>query len=168
MGATEGSGKPRSTVAHLQLVGDPNKKIGRTFNPATGNIITKDTMINPPKRYTKETVEAWNLIVSNLIMMQSLTEADLPALKTLFDAYNDYVRARKAYLKHEIDLKAGTDELLKQTTIHQKLFGIMDSARDRFNKLAGRFGCTPTERSKLPINQDNKKDEDPLAVVLGN
>ena len=166
MSQGEGGGRPRATTAHLQLVGDPNGKIGRTYNPASGNLITRDTMISPPKKYSKETVEAWNLIVSNLIMMQSLTEPDLPALKSLFDAYDDYVKARKAYQKHVVDLKAGTEELLKQTTIHQKLFGIMDSARDRFNRLAGRFGCTPTDRSKLPINQDHKKDEDPLDVII--
>ena len=161
-------GKPRATIEHLQLIGDHNNKIGREYNPAKGNIITADTMIEPPRKYSKETINAWEMVVPNLIMLQALTEPDLPLLKATFDSYDDYVKARKLYLKHEIDFKASTEEILKQTTVHQKLFSIMNDAREKFNRFASKFSCTPTDRSKLPINQDHEKEKDPLEIVLGN
>ena len=162
------AGKPRATIAHLQLMGDPNNKIGRIYNPEAPSILPKDIELKYPRRYSKETRKAWDAIVPSLLLQGVLTEKDLPSLGMMFDHYQNYVDTKKLYDKYKIDLSLPPAELIKQTQAKRHLHAMMHDSMNEFNKLASKFGCTPTDRSKLPINQDHKKEEDPLSIVLGN
>ena len=166
MSQGEGGGKPRATIQHLELVGLENHGDHKYYNRDHGPLITADTNLKCPSEYHKETKKCWKAIVPTLIQMGVLTEPDLPTLKQLFDAHDDYVRARENYKAYTVLFDSSNiQDVVKMVDIQRKLFSVMDAARDRFNKIGSRFGITPTERSRLPINQESK-DEDPLQVIL--
>lgn len=156
------AGHPRATNQHVALTGTDyyNKyQVQRNYKQVA--TISKDTSLRCPKQYSKDTKKAWKAIVPNLILMGSLTEQDLPSLSMMFDAYEDYYQTREDYLTF---IQASNSFDKQSMDTRRRLFTTMNDARDQFNRLAARFGCMPTERSRLPINKE--EDEDPLAVIL--
>ena len=158
---------PRATTKHLELSGVSKHNKGQyaNRNTATGIIIKPEDNLECPRGYSKETKDAWNAIVPSLIQMTDLGTQDLPSLKTLFDTYEDYVKKRKRYQQYEKEHKDDFDE--KIVNVEHKLFIMMNKARDSFHQIACRFGCVPTERSRLLQKVENEPVEvDPLAVIL--
>lgn len=158
-------GRPRGTISHLELSGLTTQRPGYYGKRNNENFAVVTSQLEAPKKYSKETKEAWQLVVPNLLAMQVISEVDLPSLMTMFDCYEEYVQAKKAIAKydktHTID---EPDYILKRKALNTWL----TTCQQNFNKIACRFGCMPTERSRLPINNEGPKLEDPLAVVLGD
>mgnify|MGYP003298971213 CR=1 FL=1 len=159
----------RATLKHLELVGLENHGAHKFYNRDSSPVIPRDATLKIPSEYSKETRKAWKSVVQNLINQQVLTENDLPSLKMLFDTYDDYVKARENYKAYNAMFDASDPtNTRKMVEIQRTLFATMNMARNEFNSLASRFGLTPVDRTKLPINQPEPKTEDPLAVVLGD
>lgn len=159
--------RPRGTQASLTLSGLKDKRPGY-YNQrswVTGTVIPADAKLTCPSHYCKETKKAWKAMTSNLISMGALSEQDLPMLGALFDSYDRYNQVKLKL--EEFDAQENADwfspEWLKtrrslQTQLHAELAN--------FTTMASRFGCTPTERSKLVCEKKEIKNEDPLEVLL--
>jgi len=160
------AGRPRGTQKHIELSGLAKKRkkyYGERNNTQLAPLA--DMSIEAPKKYSRETRMAWDLIVPNLIAMEVLTEVDLPSLQMMFDAYEEYVQAKKTITKFEkIHTMLEPDYIIKRKALNTW----MTNSQVNFNKIAARFGLMPTERSRLPINGGNPgiEEKDPIEVVL--
>lgn len=158
-------GRPRGTISHLELSGLTDKRPAYYGQRNNENFAIVTSQLEAPKKYSKETKEAWQLVVPNLLVMQVISEVDLPSLMTMFDCYEEYVQAKKAIAKYDkIHTIDEPDYILKRKALNTWLM----NCQQNFNKIAARFGCMPTERSRLPINKQEPETVDALEVVLGN
>lgn len=162
-----GAGRPRATTQHLEVSGllDRKKKCYAETRRETQLAVIKDVRIDPPKKYSQETKQAWMAIVPNLVDIGVLTEVDLPSMQMMFDCYEEYVQAKKAITKFEkIHSILEPDYVTKRKALNTW----MVNSQINFNKIAARFGIMPTERSRLPINEGEgvSGEEDPLEIIL--
>lgn len=159
------AGRPRGTIPHLQLAGLADKRPAYYGQRNNENFAVVQEQLEPPKSYSKETKSAWSTIVPNLLAMKVISEVDLPSLQTMFDCYEEYVQAKKAIIKFDkIHTILEPDYILQRKALNQWLM----NCQQNFNKIAARFGCMPTERSRLSINKEEPQAIDVLEEVLAN
>jgi len=152
-------------VETLKLTGqyreDRHGELGSSRNLA----FPTDTIIKCPQKFSAKTKKCWEAIVPNLIRQKILTDQDLPSIDMMFTAFEEYLNAQKA-------IKAFDKEnpvLLDTASIDQrrKLNKWLLDSITAFNKVAYKFGITPTERLKEVEDIHTKKSEDPLEIVIG-
>ena len=157
--------RPRATATQLELSGlnKTQRRRYSTYNMKPGKVIPPDVQLKAPKKYEKQTKEAFKIIASNLIAMGALSEQDLPAFSLMMDSLNDYYKYEalidfldKTYMDKE-DYFDKRDKLTKRKSESMRAFYLWTS----------RFGITPTERTKLCCESSGKDDGDPLDVILG-
>ena len=160
------AGQPRKTQQALVLSGADkyNAKRYENYNlTETGPVIPKDTVLKCPKEYSKETKKAWKSIVPSLISMGVLSEQDLVGLKIMFDVYEEYLLHCKT-IKHLDETYSSEEDYWDK---RDKASKRKDRAFDQWLRIACRYGILPTERSRLLPQKLEKKEEDPLAIILG-
>lgn len=160
------AGQPRKTQQALVLSGADkyNAKRYENYNlTETGPVIPKDVVLRCPKEYSKETKKAWKSIVPSLISMGVLSEQDLPGLRILFDVYEEYQIQLRAIHHLDTTYMNEPDYWERRDRASKR----KDRALDQWIRLACRFGILPTERSRLMPQELQKKEEDPLSVILG-
>ena len=157
--------RPRATANQIELSGlNKIQKVRySSYNMEPGKVIPPDVQLKPPKKYEKQTKNAFKIITSNLIAMGALSEQDLPAFSLMMDSLNDYYKydnlidfLDKTYSDKE-DYFDKRDKLTKRK----------NEAHRNFYLWTGRFGLTPTDRTRLSCESSSKKDSDPLDIVLG-
>ena len=157
--------RPRATAQSLQLSGlnKIQKTRYSTYNMEPGKVLPPDIQLKAPKKYEKQTKKAFQSITSNLIAMGALSEQDLPAMSLMMDSLNDYYKFEalidlldKTYMDKD-DYFEKRDRLTKRK----------NEAMRAFYLWTGKFGITPTERTRLMCGDVSKKDRDPLDVILG-
>lgn len=159
------AGQPRKTQQALVLSGADkyNAKRYENYNlTETGPVIPKDAVIKCPKEYSKETKKAWKTIVPALISMGVLSEQDLVGLKMMFDVYEEYQRHIMT-IKHLDETYSNEEDYWDKRDRAAKR---RDKALDQWLRIACRYGILPTERSRLMPQDIQKKDEDPLDIIL--
>ena len=160
------AGRPRATREHTDLNGltkaepDRYKSRARTSDLAVKQV----SAIDCPKKYMSQTKKAWKAIVPGLLSLGVMAEVDLPSLGLMFDAYDEYVRfaMKEKELSKSIEWASDKDVGRLQRVVSMKRHSLED-----FNKIAARFGITPVERTRLQFDVQEKKDDDPLSVVIG-
>lgn len=157
--------RPRATANQIELSGlnKIQKTRYSTYNMEPGKVIPPDVKLKPPKKYEKQTKKAFQSITSNLIAMGALSEQDLPALQLMMDSLNDYYKfdalidfLDKTYMDKE-DYFDKRDKLIKRKNESMRAFYLW----------TGKFGLSPTERTKLSCETPEKSDKDPLDQLLG-
>lgn len=158
------NGRPRGTIESLKLHGidKTDKKYKEYAQPdVSDQLITN--YINPPNHYSARTKKAWERILPNLLAMRVLTEQDLDTLQTGFDAFEEMVKAQRAIKAFDKNFDPTDSSQVKtRRSLSQWMLASMGEA----NKVFCRYGLTPTERSRLDIIPEKKKDDDPLSLVL--
>lgn len=158
------AGKPRATKEHLELTGGYRADKHAGYGDSSLIALPKDTILEAPKKYSAATKKAWDCIVPSLIQQGILAAQDLPTLDLLFNAYEEYEKAKKAIAKFD---KAHTDLLTSDDiTDRKKLNAWLSQALNDYHKISARFGITPTERIRIANPQKEKKKEDPLEIIL--
>ena len=160
------AGKPRATTEALKLRGDYRESRHSNRGDSKAIALPRDTTLEPPKNYSAKAKKCWAAIVPTLITQRILAEQDLPSLDMMFNAYEEYERAKNAI--KEFDKKY--PELFDKEVIdnRKKLNTWMTQSITEFNKIAARFGIMPTERVRIQASlEDDYKPQDPLDVLLG-
>ena len=161
--------RPRATAQHLDITGQKILKPQKysKYNMTNG-IVVDAVEIKPPRELSKEAKKAWNVTVPALLQMKVISETDLVSLGNLFTIYDEIVSAKKAIAKLEKqNLDITSDEYIDK---RKKLNGWLSLSIKTFISNASRFGMTPSDRTRLPIfNEDEelKEAEDPLDIMLG-
>jgi len=159
------AGKPRATTELLKLNG--GFRPDRHSNRGDSSLISlpKDSILEPPSTYSAKAKKCWQAIVPCLITQRILSEEDLPSLDMMFNAYEEYERAKRAIKKFD---KLHPDLLDKESIDNRKKLNTwMTQSITEFNKIAARFGIMPTERVRIQSVVDGDKPQDPLDVLLG-
>ena len=150
-------GRPRKSERELKLSGT-FKKVSSRKNWNDENPIPLETR-TAPSRYLGRTKKAWDQFMLTKAKQGVLALEDEAAITMMFDSLDLYYRT---YDKVEI-LNRGVfggnkidDELLDK---YNKIDIIMNRQFQRFEKLACRFGITPSERSKLRVKEEAPKSE---------
>lgn len=155
-------GSIRLTANQLELSGldKHNKKHYSSYNMTKGNV---EGFPEPRTGLSKESKAAWNLIVSDLVEGKELSRGDLPSLCNLIEAYEEVVKVKKAIKQYDKE-----HNLSEPTFIHErkKLNDWLINSIKAYSVLASKFGLTPTDRTKLPIIQEEIKEEDPLEILI--
>ena len=158
--------KPRMTQQQLALSGQGELKKSKykNWNKVPGTVIPKDHRLIAPKKYDKKTKKAFKIVTDNLIAMGALSEQDLPAMELMFDCLNDYYRF-ESLIKFIDETSDDSDETFKR---RDRLVKRKNEAMRNFYLWTGKFGITPTDRSRLMCEvNETKGEEDPLDIVLG-
>ena len=157
--------RPRMNQNQLILSGqgELKKKKYEHYNLVPGKVIPKDCKLNPPKHYEKETKKAFKAIASNLIGMGALSEQDLPAFSLMMDSLDDYYKIN--YLIRFLDENSEKDDDYFKK--RDRLLGRKNKAMRDYYLWCGKFGITPTDRTRLSCEiSEGKKDKDPLDIIL--
>lgn len=158
-------GRPKKPVETLALQGTYRDDRHKNRSDSKAIALPKDAVIAAPANYSAKTKKCWDSIVPALIVQGILSEADLPSLDLMFQSYEEFLKAKAAIKKFD---KQYPDLLDKETIDNRKkLNAWLSQATNDFNKIAARFGITPSERLKNIQEADKKKTEDPLEVVIG-
>jgi len=158
--------RQRMTQTQLQLSGqgELKKKQYASYNLVPGKVIPKDIKLVPPKHYESASKKAFKTITSNLIAMGALSEQDLPSLGLMMDCLNDYYKINS--LINLLDTTTNLDdEYFKK---RDKLMKRKNDAMRNFYLWSGKFGITPTDRTRLVCEDGPKKVSDPLDQILGD
>lgn len=152
----------RPTPSALKLVtGNPGK---RPLNKKEPKPRTR-TPVCPPHLDAKGKA-VWKKLCAILKRMGVLTEADGLALERLCDCYSDILQCR------DLVEQAGRT----YTTIDQNSNTLIKSnpavaqlraADAQFKSYLVEFGLTPAARSKVNVDPDDKKKDDPLGSYFG-
>ena len=158
--------RQRMTSGQLILSGqgELKKKKYEHYNMEPGNVIPKDFKILPPRHYEKQTKKAFKSITSNLIGMGALSEQDLPALALMMDSLNDYYKI-ESLIRFLDDNSEMDDDYFKK---RDRLVGRKSKAMREFYLWTGKFGITPTDRTRIMCEPQSNKDKDPLSQILGD
>lgn len=158
------AGKPRATTELLKLNGGyrPDRHSNRGDSKAIA--LSNDTILEPPSTYSAKAKKCWETIVPNLINQRILAEEDLPSLDMMFNAFEEYEKAKAAIKKFD---KLHPDLVDKETIDNRKKLNTwMTQSITEFNKIAARFGIMPTERVRIQNTVESDKPLDPLDVLL--
>lgn len=101
----------------------------------------------------------WTRMAAVLATMRVLTPADGPALAIYCAAYAQWVAAEAKVQSQGMLTPQGTGSYKINPHV-----GIANQARTMMLKVLTEFGCTPSSRSRVAIDQDEK--EDPIAKFL--
>ena len=158
------AGRPQKPTEILKLNGGYREDRHANRGDSTSVALPKDTILEAPKKYSAATKKAWDCIVPSLILQGILAAEDLPTLDVLFNAYEEYEKAKKAIAKFD---KAHPDLITSDDIAdRKKLHAWLSQASNDFHKISARFGITPTERVRIANPQKETKKEDPLEVIL--
>lgn len=155
---------PRRPPALRKLEGSKTTMPGIQINNSEG--IPLDGCPVPPKGTTKKGKKFWEATVVGLYNMGMLSTTDLPGLESMLYAYEELVICQDQ-LKTFDKLHAGEDPALyakDRGYLHRQYI----TAQSEFTKLLGRFGCTPSDRTRLPIVESDTDNKDPLSMILGD
>lgn len=130
-------GRPRKPVA--QKVAEGTFRPDRDGDPALQ--VEASGLPVPPADLSAEALAFWNLIVPQLVASKVAAEADSTQLGMMCQWWARYQRYSEACDTLPID-----DKGLYQMTV---LCGI---AWTNFDKIAARFGLTPSDRAKLRVD----------------
>ena len=157
-------GRPRKPTELLELNGGYRED--RHGNRSDSSLIAlpKDTILEAPKKYSAAAKHAWESIVPKLILQGILSTEDFPTLEMMFNAFEEYEKAKKAIAKFD---KQNPD-LFDSETINnrRKLNAWLLASITDFNKLASKFGLSPVDRARIITPQEKKKNEDPLEIII--
>ena len=137
-----GRGRPRKTDAQKMLEGNPGQR------PLGGELQARGSPIRP-LRLGKHESWLWSLVVQDW-----MGEIDTPELITLCETWGMLRRCAS---------RARRDPHDRDTRMNYLAY------MAEFNRLASRFGMTPSDRAKIriPIDQDKGSDEDKYFGVVG-
>lgn len=158
------AGRPRKTVKELKLNGTMNKVSSRK----DWNTSSTPFQANPtyaPKRYLQATKDEWNAFMKVKGVQGVLSNEDLAHVTAMFNALDDYYRMQAKvdsfYVSEDLDDKLADAEQRKQL---KEMVQVMNLHFEMFNKIALRFGITPTERSRLAVKE--KQELSPMLQLL--
>lgn len=159
------TGRPRATAQHLKLTGlDKWNKGYYADRNMTEGIVPKDTDIKPPKGLSSGAKKAWNVTVPALIQMRAISLSDFVELENLFRVYDELLKARKAIEDFDkLPKDENYDNYLSKRSRLNKWYMNTQTA---FDRLCGRFGMTPSDRTSLPKGEDEDTAKDPLEVLV--
>lgn len=140
-------GRPRKP-SHLKVLhGDDKKNPGRVNDaepqPAAGDV-------EPPFGLTKQAREVWDRLAPDMQAKGVLTSWDADLFAELCEAIVK-LRAKRRAANREAE-RGGASPMRE--------YG---QALDMVVKLAGRFGMTPSDRSKLEVDRGDEKSDDLLS-----
>ena len=150
-------GRPRKSKGELKLSGTLKKVSSRKDwydeNP------TPLESRKAPSRYLIRTQKAWNQFMLTKSKQGVLALEDEAPIIMMFDALDSYYRTTDLF---EV-LKRGKsgDALIDDEYLdkYNKIDIVANRQFARFEKLACRFGITPSERSKLRVKEEAPKSE---------
>lgn len=150
-------GRPRKSKGELKLSGTLNQHSSRK-NWADENPIPMEIR-TAPTRYLDRTKKAWEQFMLTKAKQGVLVLEDEAPIVLMFDSLDLYYRTydKVKILNHGVsgDDKIDDDLLDKLN----KIDIIMNRQFMRFEKLACRFGMTPSERTKLRVKDEAPKSE---------
>lgn len=144
--------KPKPTKLKL-LAGNPGKRPLNDREPEPERGIPKC-----PKHITGRSREAWKHLAPLLDRMGVLTQADGTALELVCDAYADY-RDAKEVLRVAGPTYTTTTQQGDTMYRPRPEVAMRDGAWKRVLDVLRDFGCTPSSRSKVSVEQDREDDE---------
>lgn len=113
----------------------------------------------PPDHLDPIARAEWARMAATLETMGTLTIADAPALAIYCAAYAQWVAAEAKVQSQGMVTPQGTGSWKINPHV-----GIANQARTMMLKVLTEFGCTPSSRSRVAIDQDEK--EDPIVQFL--
>ena len=159
-------GRPRKSERELKLSG--------TFNKVSSRKDWYDENPTPlesrkaPTRYLIRTQKAWNQFMLTKAKQRVLSLEDEAPIIMMFDALDSYYRTTDLF---EV-LKRGKtgDALIDDEYLdkYNKIDIVANRQFARFEKLACRFGITPSERSKLRVEKDVEEKSELLRILEEN
>ena len=157
--------RARGTASHLILSGQTDRKPQRysNYNLTEGVLPPEGTSIVAPKGLSKTAKKAWNVTVPALLQMKSLSVTDFVQLENLFITYDELLTARKAIAEFDKTHSMEDKDYLDK---RRKLNIWFNNTQCTFTNLAARFGMTPSDRTRLPMDGGDD-DKDPLEVIVG-
>ena len=161
--------RPRATAQQLELSGlnEIQKTRYLSYNMTKGVPLTDITEIRAPKNLSKKAKDAWKLTVTALLKMKTLSETDLVNLLTMFQVYDEMLKAESQIKSYDIihPVCMTKDEINDRKTLNT---WYMQTVK-QFTQMSHQFGMTPVSRTQLPMTQeDSRKDSDPLEQIIGS
>ena len=148
---------PKPTPTHLKLIaGNPGKRRLNDAEPKPEPLIP-----DPPPELSADALDEWGRISKRLLAAGMVTAIDRAALAAYCQAYGPWVQAERA-LAEMAKRDLITSGLLIKTTngnaIQNPLVGTANKAMSDMVRYAAEFGMTPSARSRVRANFDEKKD----------
>lgn len=159
--------RQRAPSAHIKLTGLDKRLPSRYVenrNLTEGVVVEADALI-PPAGLSSDAKKAWNATVPALLKMRALSETDLVQLDNMFTVYEEVLKAKKAIKKFDKEFSLEDESYIKK---RKMLSAWLNEALRSFTKIAGDFGMSPADRTRLPkMEEETHKEEDPLEVIMG-
>lgn len=152
-------GRPPKPTNLKILQGNPGK---RPLNMNEPKFQEVDAAKMPPY-LNKFAKKEWKRIAPLLKKVKLLTEADITALAAYCQAYHRWLEAEKLLRIHGY-----TEETDKGNTIQRPEVTIANKAMELMLKFGKEFGLTPSSRSSLHVEQEEKTDDPFMKFVKGN
>lgn len=158
--------RPRGTASHLILSGQTERKPQKysKYNLTQGVLPPEGASIVAPKGLSKTAKKAWNVTVPALLQMKSLSVTDFVQLENLFITYDELLTVRKAMEDFDKTHSLADSDYIEK---RKKLNAWFNNTQATFTTLASRFGMTPADRTRLPMDSGDDRDKDPLEVIIG-
>ena len=157
-------GQVRASAAQLKLSGLStwNKSHYKENYNLTEGILPQGDII-APKSLSPTAKKAWNTTVPALLQMKALSVTDFVQLENLFMLYDELLKARKAIKEFDKTHSVVDDDYISK---RRMLNAWLNQTQTTFTTLACRFGMTPSDRTRLPIEEDDDNSKDPLEVLV--
>jgi len=161
-------GRPRKPAEELKLAGT-DKKHGKKPDINWAEEYGGDFMLSepvpPPRRYRKETKDAWRKIMALEIDRGILAYVDLPLFGIMFDNLDMYYILSESIDTHIREMiKAGKNP--ESAAQAMKEANKMRNAHaDTFSAIASKFIITPSDRRKLGLEVERKEDSELMRIL---
>lgn len=138
-------GRPAKPLSEHELAGTTNRSIH--VRPSIAKQTASGNMTAPPEGLDAHALELWTLVATTRAAW--LSESDAPALKALCECWS---LRQRAYAALEAD---ATEQTARTAFV---------AYQQSFERLAARFGLTPSDRARL--GEKTTEEDDPAAKFL--
>lgn len=140
--------KPKPTETKI-IEGNPGKRALNNQEPKPKVIIP-----DAPTHLQGDALDEYKRVSAELSTLKIITNLDRAALVSYCQAWGDYVKACKKIKTEGEVITSDKGNLYQNPWV-----GIKTGAMDRMLRISAEFGMTPSSRSRLKVESDDKDDE---------
>lgn len=150
------AGRPRKPTTLKVLEGNPGKRPINKDEPKPIPVAPKcPAHLDPVAR------KEWRRISANLEPLGLLTQIDMAALAAYCQVYSRWVEAENQIRKHGMLVKSPNGYPMQSPYLN-----IASKAVEQMKAFLTEFGMTPASRSRISVEETNKKKSSKLSGLL--
>lgn len=145
---------PKPTPTGIkELTGNPGKRALPKSEPKP-----RKARPQPPEHLNKDAKAEWARVEKEMASLGLLTGLDRASLAAYCQAYGRWAQAERALAKMTNQADGLVIKTQSGNMIQNPLVGVANKAMSDMMRYAAEFGMTPSARTRISVDQDDKDD----------